>query len=66
MAIWARRTNATVLPTHTIMKNYKPFQNCFIPIWTVPRGSPLAHVGLTEVELLLYRYAIAIMCKFTL
>ena len=35
-------------------------------MWAVPRDSPLPQDGLTEVKLLLYRYAIVIVYKFTL
>ena len=37
-----------------------------IYIWAVPRGSPLPHGGLTEAKLLLYRYTIVLLYKFTL
>ena len=46
------------------MKNYKPFQNCFIPIWAVPRDSPLLLCGLKNVKLLFYEYLSVVLYKY--
>ena len=46
------------------MKNYKPFQNCFIPIWAVPRDSPLLLGGLENVKLLFYEYLSMLLYKY--
>ena len=48
------------------MKTKIVLWNGLISIWAVPRDSPLLHGGLTEVKLLLYRYAIALFYNFTL
>ena len=40
--------------------------NDLIYVWAVPRDSPLLHGGLTEVKLLLYRYAIVLFYNFIL
>ena len=58
--------NATVLPTHTNMKINILLWNGLIYVWAVPRASHLLHGGLTEVKLLLYRYAITLLYNFTL
>ena len=58
--------NATVLPTHTIMKNYKPFQNYFRPTWAVHRDSPLLLDGLENVKLLFYEYLSMLLYKYML
>ena len=46
------------------MKNYKPFQNCFIPIWAVPRDSPLPLGGLDNVKILFYEYLSMLLYKY--
>ena len=46
------------------MKNYKPFQNCFRPIWAVPRDSPLLLGSLENVKLLLYEYLSMLLYKY--
>ena len=46
------------------MKNYKPFQNCFRPIWTVPRDSPLLLGGEENVKLLFYEYLSVSLYKY--
>ena len=56
--------NATVLPTHTIMKNYKPFQNCLRPIWAMPRDFLLLLSGLENVKLLFYEYLFMLLYKY--
>ena len=40
--------------------------NGLIYVWAVPRDSPLPHVHLTEVKLLLCMYAIVLLYNFTL
>ena len=58
--------NATVLPTNTNMKTKRILWNGLISIWAVLRDSLLPCGSLTEVKLLLYRYAIALLYSFTL
>ena len=66
MAIWARRTKCHSPPYPYQYENKNNLMKWFTMYVGCVQGSTLLHDGLTEVKLLLYRYAIVILYKFTL
>ena len=66
MAIWARRTKCHSPPYPYQYENKINFMKWFTMYMGCVQGLSLLHDGLTEVKLLLYRYAIVILFGFTL